>query len=362
MKIGKFLIGVGVAAGLALVGTIIYGYAAKPGWVGVADKTLWDWLQLLIIPFVLAVGGTVGGYLFTRSENRNAQMIADNRAQDEALQAYLDQMSTLLLTEDNPFRAILARAHTLTALKRLDSDRIRNVMNFLQEAELIQGDRLPRQGNRFKITLQNADLSGVDLSESNLSGIDLRGANLKHANLGKVNLKDADLREANLSGTVLEYADLAAAKLNDTNLSGADLSNANLRMAFLNNALLDEATKLINADLSHAVLARARVLGRVDLSKVNLTETSLLEVVLPYAVLNDTVLRDALLERADLRHAQLVGANLQGAHLRRASLNRANLQGADLRKAELGEVDLSEVELPRSRGRVASTPQLLLPL
>jgi hypothetical protein len=51
-------------------------------------KTLWDWLDLLIIPAVLAVGG----YLFTRAENRATHATAERRAQDEALQAYLDQM------------------------------------------------------------------------------------------------------------------------------------------------------------------------------------------------------------------------------------------------------------------------------
>ncbi len=50
---------------LAVVGVVVYGYAASSRWVGVADKTLWSWLDLLIIPFVLAVGGTVGGYFFS---------------------------------------------------------------------------------------------------------------------------------------------------------------------------------------------------------------------------------------------------------------------------------------------------------
>ena len=56
------------------------------------DITLWDWLDLLIIPFVLALGG----YLFTRSENRSNREIADDRRQDDTLQAYLDGMSQVL--------------------------------------------------------------------------------------------------------------------------------------------------------------------------------------------------------------------------------------------------------------------------
>jgi hypothetical protein len=46
-------------AGLALVGmvgVIGYGYWARPGWVGVADKMFWDYLELLIVPAALTIG------------------------------------------------------------------------------------------------------------------------------------------------------------------------------------------------------------------------------------------------------------------------------------------------------------------
>jgi hypothetical protein len=114
-------------------------------------KTVWDWLQLLIVPLVL-----VGiGLLFEMQqadrqqameeqqqalEERRAEAereLAEQRAQDEALQAYLDQMSSLLLEKD--LRAsgeesevrTLARARTLTVLERLDPSRKTAVMQFL---------------------------------------------------------------------------------------------------------------------------------------------------------------------------------------------------------------------------------------
>src|SRR5215210_3688063 len=63
-------------------------------------KTLWDWLGLLIVPVVLAIGG----YLFTRSESNATREAAERRAQDETLQAYLDQMGQMLLDADRPLR------------------------------------------------------------------------------------------------------------------------------------------------------------------------------------------------------------------------------------------------------------------
>ena len=52
------------------------------GWTGIGDKTLWDWLQLLILPAVVALGATIGTAWFT-----------GQRAQEEALQNYLKEVA-----------------------------------------------------------------------------------------------------------------------------------------------------------------------------------------------------------------------------------------------------------------------------
>src|SRR6266699_1738742 len=65
---------------------------------GFAGKTLWEWLQLLIIPAVLALGG----YLFTYTTSRNERAATEKRTQAErdisldnqreaALQDYIDK-------------------------------------------------------------------------------------------------------------------------------------------------------------------------------------------------------------------------------------------------------------------------------
>src|SRR5437588_3305076 len=51
-------------------GAVIRTEEYQPG------KTLWDWMSLLIIPFILALAG----FFFTRTERRNEQAIAiDNQ-------------------------------------------------------------------------------------------------------------------------------------------------------------------------------------------------------------------------------------------------------------------------------------------
>src|SRR5215213_4283695 len=86
---------IAIVVGLAIVITAVCGYVFGWEWTGLAkpkQRTFWDWLELLIVPVVLALGG----YLFTRSENRRAQKIADQSAKtDRAIAGQRIQDDTL---------------------------------------------------------------------------------------------------------------------------------------------------------------------------------------------------------------------------------------------------------------------------
>src|SRR5829696_7313619 len=67
-----------IVIGLAIVIIAVCGYVFEWPWTGITkpkQRTFWDWLKLLIVPAVLALGG----YLFTRSENRRAQGVAEQQ-------------------------------------------------------------------------------------------------------------------------------------------------------------------------------------------------------------------------------------------------------------------------------------------
>ena len=209
------LLWAGGIAALAFLVIVICGYLFGWKWTGLPKRTLWDWLELLIIPAVLAIGG----YLFTRSENRATQAAAERRAQDEALQAYLDQMGQLLLDKESPLRqaeegsevSMLVRARTLTVLSRLDGDHRARVVQFLYESGLIGKDS------------GVVDLTGALLARANLTGANLKGANLRGAHLARARLVQARLSEADLGDAKLFGANLYLAGLNGANLSAAVL-------------------------------------------------------------------------------------------------------------------------------------------
>ena len=56
-------------------------------------KSIWDLFELLIIPTVLAVIA----FLFSQAERKTERQIADDGQQEGAFQAYLGQMTELLL-------------------------------------------------------------------------------------------------------------------------------------------------------------------------------------------------------------------------------------------------------------------------
>jgi len=217
-----------------LLVVVILAYVFNVNVPGLRGKTLWDWLQLLIIPAVLAVGG----YGFTYTTSKNEQKSTQVRDQTErditlddqreaALQAYIDKVSELLLhenlresTEDAEVRKI-ARVRTLTVLPRLDNERKRTVLLFLHESGLIDK-------HKNIVTLSGADLSGANLSDAHLNAANLSDAHLGDANLNGADLSYADLSGANLSAANLIKADLSAATLSDAHLSQADLSRARL--------------------------------------------------------------------------------------------------------------------------------------
>ena len=215
--------------------------------------TLWNWLKLLIVPAVIAGAGL----WFNAQQREREQAIARQRAQDEALQAYLDKMTDLLVVhklskpqDDEDKRQgetvrTVAWARTKTMLRRLDGDRKGAVLRFLNEAKLIEKGR-PVIGSLVGAHLVDANLKGSVLRDTALQGVHLSGADLSGADLSGAYLSEADLSGADLSNAYLSEANPRGAypigaNLSEPDLSGADLRNANLSEADLRGADLGGA-------------------------------------------------------------------------------------------------------------------------
>ena len=166
-------------------------------------KTLWDWLQLLIIPLALAGGA----YYLNKEERKLEREIAKDHQQEAALQAYINYMTELLLekklkTSKSQQVRTIARIRTLTVLRGLDARRKGDVMDFLNEDRLIN---LPSPVvNLSGADFSNADLVGVDLSNTHLQYVNMKGARLHFANLDGADLRGSYLPEAELYSATLK--------------------------------------------------------------------------------------------------------------------------------------------------------------
>jgi len=210
-------------------------------------KTLWDWLQLLIVPLVLAIGGL----WFSQMQKTLEQRRTTDNQREAALQSYIDKISELLLngnlaerTADGQLNpeykrvCLVARVRTITVLTQLDARRIGYVFAFLREAELMS---VTKDDNA--ISLKNADLHAVDWSQADLRGADLRGVNLSGANLSGAIFSSIIYVPRAFGGTIVIP--------NRADLSGADLSGANLRGAqgITNEELEEQAKSLKGATM-----------------------------------------------------------------------------------------------------------------
>lgn len=241
-----------------------------------AGKTLWEYLEILIIPAVLGIIALLFNTA-ARKRDREAEEAARKRESDiesdrqrqAILATYFDVMTDLLLDrglykpeKSRKYEAIrtVAKSRTLSALRSLDGERKGRVLRFLYESGLISEQPV--------IILQSADLRGAHLIEAHLIG-----ANLADANLYKANLYKADLSGAELIHVCLEEANLQEAYLHKADLMWANLEGANLIVATLAEAILQEAF-LMRANLMGATLAEA-ILWGADLTDATVTPEQL---------------------------------------------------------------------------------------
>jgi uncharacterized protein YjbI with pentapeptide repeats len=256
--IAAIIIAVIVVAVAALLGVVLWRVLDA-----YIDPTSPTEKKDLVQSFAVVVAGVVGslsalaavGNLYISRRNLQQQRELElersereraldyERAQEDAVPEYIEQMMRLLSDKKTPLRMskedsevrILARLRTQTTLARLDGSRKAQVVQFLQAARLIRND-MPL------VRLAGADLREADLREANLIRTDLIRTNLRGADLREADLRGADLSRAHLQGAHLEGAHLEGAHLSRVHLEGAHLREAYVTDEQLADAYLQGTT------------------------------------------------------------------------------------------------------------------------
>ena len=196
---------------------VILGVRQKskwPAWTGFHGKTLWDFMNLLVVPIMLGSMALAYGtydsarqYAIESQREEAQQAIEDNRINEEILQTYFDDISDLILNyglnaenlagkELDGFNEaqILARARTLATVSVLDGKRNGLLLRFLLETDLFT----LLQNERLAIDLQEAILTEYDLS-----GASFNKSNFKDAVLIRTNFRQAYMLGVDFQGSLL---------------------------------------------------------------------------------------------------------------------------------------------------------------
>lgn len=247
---------------LILLGLFSYiGYLAflpePPEWTGFGKsikdekiepaKTLFDWLDLLIIPFSVALLG----WLYKEAEKSKNQKIEEERARSESLNSFFNGITDLLKDHDlsgkpsNQTKA-MAKTRINVTLSQLDGSRKGQLLQFLYESDLIDiSPKLKLLGANFNDSI----LDQIVLGGSEIRGAYFQNASIKEANLNGIMLNSSNLENANLSGSLVDnsdfgYTNLKNSKMKNMDLTtvdfiGADLTSADLRGSTIKQSQLD---------------------------------------------------------------------------------------------------------------------------
>lgn len=297
-------------------------------------KTLWDWLDLLIVPVILAIGGFIVNSTVQRAERVRVEkqaetdrQLADDRFKEEALQSYLDRMTELLLekelskTERSSEADTVARARTLTILRSVDGARKGLLINFLYEAGLIQDDpiiHLDAADLRFSI-LRDAMLNSINLEDAILSQ-----SNFSYASLTRARLARAKFRQSRLDGVILTESDLTETDFSQSRLIGADLSGA-----------IIEKTHFVKAVLEPIILETLPLSQQAIVQEVNFSNTHL----------KFGYFQSAKVSKANFAEASIVNSNFTSADLSGASFKNARIESTTFESAVLTDVDFIDCVL-----------------
>lgn len=343
-------------------------------WTGVKEKKLWDFMQLLLFPALLAIGGfwlnqqaAERQDSLSQQRRQQDQQLADDKAKQDTLVKYLDQMADslkdgLLRAKPSTEKFIIAQARTVTVLQSLDRRRQQLVIQFLKASGLNKANENtgPNKSATQKALLYQAQMEKANLSNSDLSGAVLIQVNLRSANLGCNPPQSKDLRQC----SDLSFANLSRANLSHTNLSNINFSNADLRYTNLDNANLSNANlgaadlekaKLFYVNLSQAYLSCDISIWGDSSYCTNFKHADIYEANFSGADLSGAFLYGAKIFHADFSKANLIDAVLSYAVLYETNFSGANLSGAildscDLRKVNFSDAILLATDLSHAQG------------
>jgi uncharacterized protein YjbI with pentapeptide repeats len=270
---------------------IVSNWISNFKWSGFQKKSFWDWLQLLIVPLMLALGAF---YLNSAADFRDYQ-IAQERKQQEILTDYFSKMQGLIVEtkkskqtpgskESNSEERLLtefrptAQALTLSVLEQLDGERKGKVIIYLAESQLITVDN-NKPYPQPEIKLDGTNLDDIklgnngqrnSLNEKEMTIIDkikIRNANMKRANLSGFQLLDSELNGSNLENATLENVNFTGSTMIGSRFINGKITDVNFTDVTLGKTIFD------NVNLKNITISNKTNFDNACFTKIDTSNT-----------------------------------------------------------------------------------------
>ena len=231
--------------------------------LGARSKTLWDWLDLLIIPVVLAIIAFLYKEFEKIKSKRDIRIQRQHQAVDDFIQIITELSLDHNLATKKPKDGTkeIARSRVIFVLENIDGERKGQILQFLYESNLI--DLTP------KVVLVGANFKGIQLTGIDLHSSEIRGAYFQNSDLQKSNLDQAlfvgcnflksNFSESKVENTDFSYSNLSSCEFQNMNLStvnfeGANLTNADFSNSVITNKQLDFITTFQGANTKNSII------------------------------------------------------------------------------------------------------------
>lgn len=205
------------------------------------EKKLWDWLDLLLVPAFLAIAA----WLISQSEKSTDRRRELDRFEHDNLAKYFELMTSLFVQDklnekSTTSQRSVGRIQTLRILRLSSGSKKGEVLQFLYEADMIQGSPI-------------VSLNGANLCDGEFDNIILKKCEIRGAYFCRASLVNAHLDEGNFGGSDFTSARLTGAHVNGASFKGADFKSATLKNMDLRKANIED-TDFKDANLDGSVV------------------------------------------------------------------------------------------------------------
>jgi uncharacterized protein YjbI with pentapeptide repeats len=258
------------------------------------------WLKLMLtalIPLMIGVFTIVSTLLQYKlsSQQRNqdksdsllfrqqSERHADSLQKETVLVTYLNDVSKLLMLENETKIFVHIRTKTLTSLRQIDSERRKNLLLFLYESELIY--QKPEQQISSLLKLDGADFNGIHFEHTIEN----------HCSFTRLYLHNVYLSNSTFIKCYIDRANFSRSVMYNVMFCESMLIRTSFKWALLDNASFYR-TKLTTMNFCGASLAGSRFTGTTwSNAGVDFTNTNLTGAILSNEQLKNSTLFNCIL-------------------------------------------------------------------